>query len=168
MFLKKFELTKGEMNILAIATALLIIGIAAIIVLMQPTLRQESTDIKILGYRFATTETTMLAASPVDDEPFEVEITEANHNDVHSLENMMSKTYGIWQRFLRNVLIFIYLVVLFVFMMKKNSTQFQILAKGILLGAGSVLLLFTLQLGLDVYSGLVSFGHDFIHLVELF
>jgi len=168
MSLERFGLTKGETNILAIATGILIIGILAVITLMQPSLNDEENDISFLGYKYAETDNSVFFASYIDDEPFEIEITEENAHDVHSVRNTLANTYKTWQRFLRNSLIFLYLLTFFIIIRKKKETQFQNVARGILIGSGIVLLLFTLQLGFDVYSGLIKYGHDFLHLVPLF
>ena len=167
MFLKKLNFTPGETNLLAIATGILIIGILAVISLMQPTLTQKTTDIRFLGYQFTRLETTVLAAARIDEEPFVIPITEENENEIYSIENIIRNTFAIWQRLLRNSIIFLYILFLYLLMMKKKENHFQGVFKGILVGSGFMLLLFTMQLGLDVSSGLVKFGHDFIHLVPM-
>jgi hypothetical protein len=167
MFLKKLDLTKKETNILVVATGVLIIAILAVISLMQPTLTDESTDINFLGYQFTRLESSVLVAAPVDDEPFEIAVTEDNEHETYSIEGLIRTGYGLWQRLLRNSFIFFYLVIFLLVMWKKKETQFHGIFKGVLIGSAFVLLLFTLQLGLDVSSKLISFGHDFIHLIPL-
>ncbi len=167
MFLKKLGINNKETNILAIATGILIIGILAVISFMQPTLTQEDSDIHILGYQFTRLESSVLVASPIDDEPFEIAVTEENEHDTYSIEGTIKIAFALFQRLIRNALIFLYIVFFFILIRKKKETQFQGVFKGVLLGSGFMLLLFTLQLALDVSSKLISFGHDFIHLVPL-
>ena len=94
-------------------------------------------------------------------------VSEENEHDTHSIEGTIRTAYTDWQRFLRNAIILVYVVFFLILILKKNETQFQGVFKGILIGSGFMLFLLTLQLGLDVSSGLAKFGHDFIHLVPL-
>lgn len=167
MFVKKLDLDKRELNILTVATGILIIGILAVISLMQPSLNDEKTDIRFLGYQFTRLEESILVAAPVDEVPFEIQVSEENEHDTLSIEGLIITAYTDWQRFLRNAIILVYVVFFLILILKKNETQFQGVFKGILIGSGFMLFLLTLQLGLDVSSGLVKFGHDFIHLVPL-
>lgn len=167
MFLKKLNLSKKELNAITIATGILVLAILAIISLMQPTLNQEEPDIRFLGYQYTQTETAVLVKAPVDEEPFSIVVAEENEHDLESVGSTLKSTYSVFQRFIRNIIIFLYIVFFYIVIRKKKATQFHGVFRGVLLGAGFILLLLTLQLGLDVTSGLTKFGHDFIHLVPL-
>ncbi len=164
MLIKKLDLSKKQTDALVTATGIVILALILIIGMMVMNSNNSSTDIDFLGYGFKVADEEVLINTPLD-EWTSVPINDSSYHSLESLSGTINKAYNKWHSALRNGVIFLYLAAFLIIIIKKKDNYFHGMSKGFLAGAALLLLLFTLQLLLEVNSLLVSFSHDFTHLI---
>jgi hypothetical protein len=164
MLIKKLDLSKKQTDALVAATGAVILALILIIGMMVANSRNESTDISFLGHGFKVQEEDVLIKTP-RDEWIPVQIDDTSHHTLEILSGNINKAYNKWHSVLRNGTIFLYLLFFLLIMVKKRDSYFHGLFNGFLAGAALLLLFVILQGLLEVNSLLVSFSHDFTHLI---
>lgn len=164
MFIHKLEISKKGLNVLAIATGIVIIGILIVISLMSASIKDGYTDLEFFGYKFLASDHNVIIKIPGEN-PETLEINSESLGGLEHLSKTINKAYINLQSVYRNLIIFAYLLVVLIIIFKKKKTYFQGLFKGLLIGGSLMLLFFTIQGILDINGMLVSFEHDFTHLI---
>ena len=164
MFLKKLDISKKEVIILAIGTIIFIAALAVFLVFSDIGLKDEATDLNFLGYQFTVGPTEVEISTPLD-EPFMKEINDDSIHELEILSERINDAYISWKALIRNAMILIYLVFFILIIMKKKETYFQGLFKGFLIGAALLLLLGTIIEYVNLRSLLVSYEHHISHMI---
>ena len=164
MFLKKLDINKKELTILAIVTLVFLAALLVFILSLDVGLKDSLTDLEFLGYQFTAGATEVEIATPYDG-GFTVEINDDTLHELESLSGDINKAYTRLLSLVRNGMILVYLVFLIVLLWKKKETYFHGIFKGFLIGAALLLLLFTINGIFEVRSLLISFEHHVSHMI---
>ncbi len=163
MFLKKLALTKKQLDAIAISTGIFIILLILLISMMFTGENETGTDIDFFGYQFSVSKTEVYITIPGDGQTI-IPINDDTYHGLETLSKIINDANDKWLSALRNALIFLYLMVFILIIIKKRDTYLQGLFKGFLIGSALLLLLYVMQGLLEVNSLLISFGHDYTHL----
>lgn len=164
MFLKKLDISKKQLTILGIGTLVFIITLGIFIGLMDVGLNDSYTDLEFLGYKFTASATTVDIKTPIDP----LITVDINDDTIHELEVLSSNINTAHDRFIstiRNLMILVYLVFIYILLFKKKETYFQGAFKGFLIGASILLLLFIANGIFDLNNNLISFSHHISHML---
>ena len=164
MFLKKLDISKKEMIILAIGTIIFIAALGVFLGLSDIGLRDEATDLEFLGYQFSVGSTEVEIRTPLD-EPFMMEINDDTIHELEVLSERINDAHISYNALIRNAMILIYLVFFILIIMNKKDTYFQGVFKGFLIGAALLLLLGTIIEFVNLRSLLGSYEHHIAHML---
>ncbi|MDX1359044.1 MAG: hypothetical protein R3232_09460 [Clostridia bacterium] len=164
MILKKLDINKRELMVLAIVSLIVIAALVVFISIMAPKMAQSPTDLEFLGYQFSVGNTDVVLETPYDGE-FAIEINDETLHELEALSENINDAYARLFESIRNALIFVYLVFLIILLWKKRKTYFQGIVMGFLIGASLLLILFILKGIFDVKSLLLSFEHHITHML---
>jgi len=164
MFLKKLDISKKEVILLAIGTIIFIAALGVFLGLSDVGLRDEATDLEFLGYQFSVGSDVVEIRTPLD-EPFMMEINDDTIHELEVLSERINDAYISFNALIRNALILIYLVFFILIILNKKDTYFQGVFKGFLIGAALLLLLGTIIEFVNLRSLLGSYEHHITHML---
>ena len=164
MFLRKLNLSKKKLTILAVVSIIFIAALGIFIGFMDIGLKDKPTDLNFLGYQFTAGFAEVEIRTPLD-EPFMTEINDDTIHELEVLSETINEAYDNLTALIRNGLIFIYLLIFILLLLKMKETYFQGIFKGFLIGAALLLLLVTINNVFELRSLLIAFEHHISHMV---
>ena len=163
MFLKKLDISKKQLTVLGLVTLVFIVALVLFITLIGTGINNGYTDLDFLGYQFSAKATEVEITTP----EFGQSVVEINDDTLHELEVLsanINDAYDEWTALIRNAMILIYMVFIFILLQKQRETYFQGKFKGFFIGASLIMLLVVAGGIFDIRLLLISFSHHLSHM----